>query len=304
MPLDTDSMIDRRRLKKRLAIWRIVALGAVFGMIVAAIGRAPQLTPEDHVAVLWVEGMIFSDPYREDAIRALIDDDSVSALIVQIDSPGGTTFGSEALYHALDEVRAVKPVVAVMNGVAASGGYMAAVATDYIVARESTITGSIGVIMEATNFVGLMEKLGIENNSIKSGPLKAEPNPLSPLTPEARAAAAAVVGEVHEMFVDMVAAGRGMPRDEAARLADGRIYTGTKANEVGLIDAIGGEAEALAWLESEHELDPELPLIEIEIEYPERLVDRLISSVMGKPYLTERLRLDGLMSLWHPLLAD
>ena len=293
MALDTDSMIDRRRLKRRLALWRIVALGAVLGLIAVAIGRAPRLTAEDHVAVLWIEGMILTDPYREEAIRALTVDDSVSALIVHIDSPGGTTFGSEALYLAVAEVSEVMPVVAVMNGVAASGGYMTALAADHILARESTITGSIGVIMQATNFVGLMEKLGIENDSIKSGPLKAEPNPMSRMTSEGREAARTVVKGVHEMFVDMVVEGRNMPREDAARLADGRIYTGTKAREVGLIDAIGGEEDAIAWLESEHGIDPDLPLIEVEIDYPERLIDQLASVVIGKPYLTEQLNRDS-----------
>lgn len=304
MALDTDSLIDRRRLKRRLALWRIIALGAVFGLIAAVLGRVPNLTPQDHIAVLWVEGMILTDAYREDAIRSVAEDDTVSALIVHIDSPGGTTFGSEALYRAVAEVAEEVPVVAIMNSVAASGGYMTALAADHIIARESTITGSIGVIMEATNFVGLMEKLGIENESIKSGPLKAEPNPMSRLTPEGRAAANAVVAEIHAMFVDMVAEGRDMPRNEAARLADGRIFTGKTANEVGLIDAIGGEKEAIAWLESEHGIDPDIPMVDVEIEYPERLIDQLVSTVIGKPYLTERLRLDGLVSLWHPLVAE
>mgnify|MGYP001493706720 FL=1 len=127
---------------------------------------------------------------------------------------------------------------------------------------------------------------------------------MSRMTPQAREAANTVVTGVHEMFVDMVAKGRNMPRAEAARLADGRIYTGTIAHEVGLIDAIGGEQDAIAWLESEHGIDPDLPLIEVEIDYPERLIDQLASVVIGKPFLTERLRLDGLMSLWHPLRAE
>ena len=210
MAFDTDSLIDRRRLKRRLAIWRVVALVSIVAVIAVAVARTPQLPVGKHIAVLTVEGLIVSDPYRDRAVRALAEDDKTAALLIRIDSPGGTTYGSEALYRSLREVADAKPVVAVMNGVAASGGYMAALAADHVVARETTITGSIGVIMEATNFVGLMEKLGIESESIKSGPLKAEPNPLSRMTPEARGAAQAIISDVHKMFVGMVSERRGM----------------------------------------------------------------------------------------------
>jgi protease-4 len=299
MALDTDSLIDRRRLKRRLAVWRIVALVAIVAVVGVAVARTPQLPVGDHIAVLTVDGLIVSDLHRDRAIRALVDNDRATALIVRIDSPGGTSYGSEALYRALREVSDVKPVVAVMNGVAASGGYMAALAADHVVARESTITGSIGVIMEATNFVGLMEKLGIESESIKSGPLKAQPNPLTRLTPEARAATQAIIQDVHKMFVGMVSERRGMGFAEAGRLADGRIFTGNMAVEAGLIDGLGDDREAVSWLEAEHAIDPELPMIDVKIDYPRELIDRLTSAIFGKPYLAERLKLDGLVSVWH-----
>jgi protease-4 len=181
---------------------------------------------------------------------------------------------------------------------------MAALAADYIVARESTVTGSIGVILEATNFVGLMEMLGIESEAIKSGPLKAEPSPLSRLTPEAREVTKAVVDDVHEMFVGMVAERRAMSLADARRLADGRVYTGAMAVDNGLIDGLGGEDEALAWMGETHGIDTDLPLRDVEIDYPQELLDRLISTALGKSHLTERLRLDGLVSLWHPFPAD
>jgi protease-4 len=304
MALDSDALIDRRRLKRRLGVWRLTAFVAVVALVAVAVGRTPHIPGSRHIAVLWVEDLILSDPHRDKAVRALIDDESVAALLVHIDSPGGTTFGSESLYRTLRQVAEIKPVVAVMDGVAASGGYMAALAADYIVARESTITGSIGVIFEATNFVGLMEMLGIENEAIKSGPLKAEPNPLSRLTPEARAAIKAVVDDVHEMFVAMVAERRAIGLAEARRLADGRVYTGAMAANNGLIDGLGGEDEALAWMEETHGIDPDLPLREVDIDYPDEFLNRLISSAIGKSYLTERLRLDGLVSLWHPFPAD
>ena len=301
MALDTDALIDRRRLKRRLAMWRIIALVSVVAVVALAIGQAPRLPGSRHIAVLSIEDIIFSDPYRDAAVRALAEDESVVAVVVQIDSPGGTTFGSEALYRGLLAVGEVKPVVAVMNQVAASGGYMTALAADHVVARETTITGSIGVVLEATNFVGLMEMLGIESEVIASGPLKAQPNPLQRMTPEARRAMHEVIDRVHDMFVGMVVERRGMARDKAARLSDGRVYTGSMAVANGLIDAIGGEDEAVAWLEEERGIEPDLPRIEVVIDYPQDFLDRLLSTSIGKSHLLERLRLDGLVSLWHPL---
>ncbi len=300
MAFDSDALIDRRRLKRRLAMWRLLALVSLLAVAAVAFARLPTLPGSKHIAVLWVEDIIFADPYRDAAIAALLEDPSVAAVLVHIDSPGGTTFGSEALYRGLLKVGEAKPVVAVMNQLAASGGYMTALAADYIVARETTITGSIGVVLEATNFVGLMEKLGIENDTITSGPLKAQPNPLSRLTPEARAATREVVDDIHAMFVGMVIERRGMSPAEAQRLADGRIYTGAMAQENGLIDAIGGEDVAIAWLEEARDVEPDLPLIDVQIDYPEELLDRLVSASVGKSHLLERLRLDGLVSLWQP----
>ena len=277
---------------------------SIVAVVAVAVARAPQIPTGQHIAVLTNDGLIVADPYRERAIRGLIKDDNTAALLVRIDSPGGTTYGSEALYRALKEVSDTKPVVAVMNGVAASGGYMAALAANHVVARETTITGSIGVIMEATNFVGLMEKLGIESEAIKSGPLKAEPNPLSRMTPEARRATQAIISNVHDMFVGMVSERRGMTAAQASVLADGRVYTGNMAVDAGLIDGLGADDEALAWLKSEHDIDPDLPLVDVEIDYPRELIDRLVSAVFGKPYLAERLSLDGLVSVWHPLHSE
>lgn len=285
-------------------MWRIVALVAIVAVVAVAIGRAPEFPAGEHIAVLTIEGLIVSDPHRDRAVRALAENDDTAALIIRIDSPGGTTYGSEALYRSLREVSDVKPVVAVMNGVAASGGYMAALAADHVVARESTITGSIGVIMEATNFVGLMDKLGIESESIKSGPLKAEPNPLSRMTPAGRAAAQAIIADVHKMFVGMVSERRDMSQAQANELADGRVYTGNMAVDAGLIDGLGDDREAITWLETEHDLAPDLPLIDVKIDYPQELIERLVSAVFGKPYLAERLSLDGLVSVWHPHMFE
>ena len=309
-PPDVDALVERRRLKRRLGLWRLAAFCAAGLLIVASFGETPRLPGEaprllgmERIAVVDVEGIIVADAYREQAIRDLADDSAVAALIVDIDSPGGTVFGSEALYHAIREAGRGRPTVAVLNGVAASGGYMAALAADYIVARESTIAGSIGVAMGATNFARLMDRFGVEHELLRSGPLKGEPNPWAPMPPAARAAALETVEAAHRMFVDMVAERRALDGAEAARLADGRVFTGAMARDRGLVDEIGGMKEALAWLETESGVAPGLPLRRVPTEEPEGALEKLASAAAAS-LLPRSLELDGLISLWYPLSLD
>lgn len=303
MTIDSDALVDRRRLKRRLVLWRFLAFAAAAALIVVALGP-PQLPGARHIAVLSVNGLILDDPRRERAIRDIADDGSVAALIVDIDSPGGATFASEALYGAIRAVGETRPVIAVMNGVAASGAYMAALAADRILARESTVTGSIGVMLEATNFAGLMEKIGIENELVRSGPLKAEPNPFGPMPPDARAATRRIVARLHDMFVRMVADRRALADSEASRLADGRIYTGAMAVEAGLVDALGGLEEAVAWLEDEAGVAEGLPLAPVTVRRAGGPLDRLIALAVENSVFAERLSLDGPVSLWYPTAND
>lgn len=304
MALDADDLVDRRRLKRRLALWRTLAVAIAVALVAVlanrwgdgAVGRGP------YVARLHIDNIIFNDRDRIDAVEELVDDSRARALVLRIDSPGGTVVGSEALYRALRKVAEKKPVVAVMDGVAASGGYMVAIAADRIFAHEASITGSIGVLLQTAEITDLLERIGVSVASIKSGPLKAEPSPVTKLTPEARRATQDLVDDMFRMFVDMVAERRGMDRAKALRLADGRVYTGRMAKANGLIDAIGGEAEALAWLRDERKIDRGLSVRDVRIR---RDVEDWFGGLTGlarKMVLSERLRLDGLVSVWHPQL--
>jgi protease IV len=249
---------------------------------------------------LAVTGVISEDPARSAALKKVLKDGRVKALIVDINSPGGTVVGSEELFRELRAVAAKKPVVAVMGTLAASGGYMTALGADHIIAREGTITGSIGVIMQSADVTGLLKKLGIEPEAIKSAPLKAVPSPFEPLTPEGRAVTQAVVMDMYDMFVGMVADRRGLDPAEAKKLADGRIYTGRQAIAVKLIDEIGGEDEARSWLETARGVPDSLPVSDIQIERDSGDMLGLIGGRIGKALFSERLTLDGLMALWHP----
>ena len=301
MSLETDLLIDRRRLKRGLALWRAVALIAV--LIAAGLWATTEAGPArtlfgGYVARLSVEGVITEDRDRDQALAEVARDDRAKALLVFIDSPGGTVAGGEALYRALSRVAERKPVVAVMGGTAASAGYMVALPAERIFAREATVTGSIGVILQTAEFSGLLERLGVRSEAITSGRLKDQPSPFRPLTEEGRAALESVVQDLHAQFVAMVAKGRRLDEDAVRALADGRVLTGRQALAARLIDAIGGEAEARAWLAAEKGVDMALPVRELAGPVERRLVSRLVREA-GKALWNEQLSLDLRMLLWH-----
>jgi protease-4 len=303
MPLEADQAVDRRRLKRRLSIWRAAAVIALAALAIVVVNRTKtglSLVERPHVERLIVDGVISEDPDRSAALKEVEKNDRVKALVVAINSPGGTVVGSEELFRQLRTIAAKKPVVAVMGTLAASGGYMTALGADHIVARDGTITGSIGVIMQTADVTGLLKKLGIEPEAIKSAPLKAVPSPFETLSDEGREATRAVVLDMYDMFVTMVADRRGLDADVAKKLADGRVYTGRQALALKLVDEIGGEDEARAWLESSKGVPVTLPISDVRIEKENKDLLGLVGGSIGKALFSERLTLDGLLVLWHP----
>ena len=300
MSTDIDTIVDRRRLKRRIAFWRFSAVVVFIILILVLATPAGGLFTRDHVARITISNVITGNPQRLELLDKIAKDKSVKALIVRINSPGGTITGSEELYHALRRVAAAKPVVGVIGSVGASGAYIAALATDYIFARDTSMTGSIGVIFQAPEFSGLMDKLGVKVQQITSGPLKGDPSEFAPMSDKAREVYKALIMDGYDWFTGLVAERRNLPLDEVKRLADGRVYTGRQAVEDKLIDALGGERDARAWLASEKNIGQNLPAVDEDVDREKRLVDRMFSYFAGKSLLTERLTLDGLVALWHP----
>ncbi len=302
MAFDPDQLMARRRLKRQVGWWRVIAVVAVAAALVATGARFSGLAGGDVVMRLSVDGVILEDPARDAALARIARDDGVRALVVHINSPGGTVVGGEDLYNALRLVAEKKPVVAVMGTIATSAGYMTAIAADRLFARRGTITGSIGVIMQTTEITGLLERLGIKAEAIKSGPLKAQPSPLEALTPEARAASRDMVAAMFGFFVGLVEDRRPLSRAQVATLADGRVFTGSQAVDNGLVDEIGGEDAARAWLAETHDIPADLPMEDLEIDRDDGLLSEFVSGVSGKTVLSKALTLDGLVSVWHPAL--
>lgn len=300
MSLDADAILDRRRLKRRLTIWRLAAIVAVFALAFIALFRGDVITGHDHVAEIGVTGLISDDDSRSEFLRKVADDGHAKALIVNIDSPGGTTVGGETLYNDIRRVAERKPVVGVIRTLGTSAAYLAATATDHIISAESSLTGSIGVLIQTAQFTGLLEKIGISAEAIKSSPLKSTPSPLEPLTEESRAATQAVIDDTHAWFIGIVAVRRDLPEERIQQVSDGRIFTGRQALQLGLVDEIGGRHEAREWLSKTHNIPSSLPLLRTDRRPAGQGFIEYIVNLVGKTTFSERLTLDGLISLWHP----
>jgi protease-4 len=321
MTLDADQIVDRRRLRRKLSFWRVAAFVllalVVIGVVAVFSGRETfsALAPPQ-IARITISGFISDDRDETELFDRLARNDGVKGVIVAIDSTGGATAGGESLYEGLRRLAAKKPTVATVGTFGASAAYMAAIATDHIVARRTSITGSIGVIFQFPEVSELMKTLGIKVEEIKSAPLKAEPSPFRPASDEARAVIQAMIKDSYDWFVDIVAERRGLQRNDALTLADGRVYTGRQALSAKLVDEIGGEETAIAWLGTKG-VDSKLPVRDWKPEHssggffssgavllwfarqlgigPEFLRG---SSIIDR-VLPERLKLDGLLSVWQ-----
>ncbi|MGG7565309.1 signal peptide peptidase SppA [Rhodovulum sp. DZ06] len=262
-----------------MTFWRVFAV-VVFIAILGAAGPEPHAPRGPHVARVWLTGLLASDPAREELLAELAGDDDVEAVLLRIDSPGGTVTGSEILFQNLRKLAEDKPVVAVLGEVAASGGYIAALGADRIFARGNTMTASIGVIMQYPKLDGLMDKIGVEMHELKSSPLKAEPSPFGETPEAALEIHRAMIADGYAWFRGLVAERRGLSGAALDAVADGRVMSGRMALEAGLIDALGGEAEAAAWLEAEHAVTS--PVLDAEIEEEEEpMLLRLLLGQVG-----------------------
>ena len=278
MSLETDLILDRRRIVRRLNFWRVVAVGA--GVIAVAAVVVPKVGGGigRHVARVNVTGVIGEDRKLIESVMALAKDRNVPAVIVSIDSPGGSVAGGESLRGALLRVAAAKPVVAVMRGTAASAGYMVALPAARIFARDATLTGSIGVILQTGEVSGLLSRLGLSAEAITSGPLKDQPSFTRELTPQGRDYLHGLVGDMFDQFVGMVAEARHMDKEQVRGLADGRAYTGRQAQKLGLVDEIGGEIEAREWLARERGVPVSVPAADLR---PGGLYDRTVGATLS-----------------------
>jgi protease-4 len=326
MSLDSDVIVDRRRIRRKLTFWRVVAvLFAIAGIIGLGVVLSPggrgALSTSGSIARVNIEGLIRSDQERVEALEQL-ENSRAAAVVVHINSPGGTTAGSEQLYDALVRLKAKKPLVVVVEGLAASGGYIAAIAADHIVAQQSSLVGSIGVLFQYPNFTELLKTVGVKVEEVKSSPLKAAPNGFEPTSPEAREALDALVKDSYAWFRGLVKERRAMDDAELEKVADGRVFTGRQAVGLKLIDQLGDEKAAIAWLVAEKNVKKDLPVRDYRLtpRFGDLTFLRTAASMAldavglsaiarqveqaGLAQAIDRLGLDGMLALWHPALTQ
>lgn len=278
--LERDFYEERRRKWRRSAFWRgFLVAGALAMLLAFFVGSAAVEAARSQIARFEISGIITDDPKRDELLDKLAENDGVKAVLLRINSPGGTTAGSEALYAALRRIAERKPLVAQLGEVAASGGYIAAIAADHVVGRGNTLTGSIGVIMEYPDLTQVMDRLGIELETVRSSELKAEPSPFRPTNPAARAREEALVAESYRWFRGLVGERRKLEGAALDAVANGAVFTGRLAVENGLMDEIGGEPEARAWLESRDASLADLPVRDWEVERDRSLGSRILGQI-------------------------
>src|SRR6202047_3647463 len=317
-PLFADYLAERGTLRRKLSYWRIAAVAAL--ILAAAVAGLRLVGPDGslgfrpHIARLAIEGVITGDRETLKLIQKIEDSKAAEAVLISIESPGGTTSGAERLYGAIRRLSAKKPTVAVVGSMAASGGYVVALGTDRIVALGNALVGSIGVLVEYPNFAKLLDTVGVKMEDVKSSPLKASPNWFEPTSPEGRAALVVLVGDSFTWFKALVKERRNMTSEQLETVADGRVFTGRQGMEMHLVDRLGGEREAIEWLAQEKNIPKGLPVRDWK---QERTLDRLgilsfsarAAEFLGLAGLSGALdraanaaqerMLDGLVSIWQ-----
>jgi protease-4 len=222
----------------------IVALLIFFFTILFFIGRYSGGKPGrfafgDKIAIVEIKGAINQSSGIIEELQYYFEDDGVKAIILRIDSPGGGVGPSQEIHREIIKIKSKKKVVTSMGSVAASGGYYIACASDLIVANPGTITGSIGVVMQFSNFEELLKKIGIKGVVLKSGEHKDVGSPFREMTPEEKRIMQEVLDNVHQQFIQAVAQGRKLDQSKVIQIADGRILTGEQAKNLGLVDQMG-----------------------------------------------------------------
>ncbi len=325
MSLDSDVIVDRRRIRRKLTFWRVaaalIAIAAIIAVATIASPGKGGLTSAGSIARVSIEGLIRSDRERVEALERL-EKSQAAAVIVHINSPGGTTAGSEQLYDALVRLKAKKPLVVVVEGLAASGGYITAIAADHIIAQQSSLVGSIGVLFQFPNFAELLKTVGVKVEEVKSSPLKAAPNGFEPTSPEARDALAALVKDSYAWFRGLVKERRSMDDALLEKVSDGRVFTGRKAVELKLIDQLGDEKTAIDWLVAQKGVKADLPVRDFKLSprFGDLTFLRTAAAVTfdalglsaiarqieqtGMAQAADRLSLEGMLALWQPAGAN
>ncbi|MEO0382789.1 MAG: signal peptide peptidase SppA [Pseudomonadota bacterium] len=315
--MNAQSLVERRKLRRSRSLWRVLAVllfvGLVVGILAQTTGLADHLVGRgEHVARVELDGFIdFDDPFIA-LLEDLEEDEDVKAVILEVNSPGGVAVAGEVIYTQLRALAETKPLVAVIEGIGTSAAYLAASASEHIIARNGSIVGSIGVVAQFPDVSELLNTVGIDMYEVRSGELKAQPSIFSPPSEEALAELERLIASNYDWFVDQIEERRGLD-GAVIRGFEGTVFTGARGVEMGLVDTIGGEDAAMAYLAETHSIDAELDVFERRPERPMSLsgptaMARLALGQGGqvtldadglREALRDAMLLDGILSLWH-----
>lgn len=322
MTYTADAVLERRRIRRKLTFWRVITfilLAAIILFAAIYINGSKPSRNIPHIAKISITGTIYNNEELLKRLKDVADSEMVKGVILDVSSPGGTTTGGEVIYDAVRRIADEKPVVTQVGTLAASAGYMIAIASDHVIAHKTSMIGSIGVLFQYPDISGLLDKVGIKFETIKSSPLKAEPNFFSPASDEAKAMIDNTVKDTYDWFVGLVKERRPMiPADKLPALTNGSVYTGRQALQHKLIDALGDQETSIAWLASKG-VDKNLPVVEWKAEtspYNDLLSSAALKlllrnmglsdqgSALFDEQISQRIFLDGMLSVWHGSSAE
>lgn len=322
MTYTADAVLERRRIRRKLTFWRVITfilLAAIILFAAIYINGSKPSRNIPHIAKFSITGTIYNNEELLKRLKDVADSEMVKGVILDVSSPGGTTTGGEVIYDAVRRIADEKPVVTQVGTLAASAGYMIAIASDHVIAHKTSMIGSIGVLFQYPDISGLLDKVGVKFETIKSSPLKAEPNFFSPASDEAKAMIDNTVKDTYDWFVGLVKERRPMiPADKLPALTNGSVYTGRQALQHKLIDALGDQETSIAWLASKG-VDKNLPVVEWKAEtspYNDLLSSAALKlllrnmglsdqgSALFDEQISQRIFLDGMLSVWHGSSAE
>jgi protease IV len=282
MEVSSDNVLNSYLLRKQVRRWKMWFLVILFAFLLSIFINSSTDQLSDHIARVNIDDIIYTDLKRQNKLEEIYKNNAIKAVIVHVNSPGGTVVGSESVYKALRKISNIKPVVTVMDDIATSGGYMAAIGGDYIFASRGSMTGSIGVLLESTEATKLLEKIGVEFHSFKSTTIKGSPMMFEKITPEAVASMNRLVNDNYVFFKDLVKERRKLSESELAVAANGEVFSGDRALQYKLIDAIGDEDDAIKWLIANKNISESMPIRDFKIVGKKEMIEEFIANMMVK----------------------
>ncbi len=282
--MKNDNFLVIQDFKKKILSWKIVTFFCLISIILIStqniFNKKKVKFKNEYVARISIKDIIKADNFSGKRLKELEKDDVVG-IILNIDSPGGEVVASEKLYLFFKNLSKKKPVVSVISSCGASGAYMVAMASDYIIAANTSIVGSIGVILETEEITELADKIGVKFTNFKSSPLKASPNMFEKITPDVEMVTNQLIEDIYDYFLNIFIERRNIKAIEAQEIANGQIYTGRQALEFGLIDKIGTEDDAIEYLKDNKVDMDEIEIVDYDIKYSDSFISSVKKDLFG-----------------------